>query len=174
MGNVGSQRTSPRCRARDSSRTDLGEALDALHERVFDRLPHPPCERHELPRRQRLAVKEDHQVVEERAADLGHRLVGKRPGESTPWISAPSAPAMRRTSIVRYVLIGPGEYSAGLGYFGASACAASGTVHPPPSARKRSAVAARCWRSASARFSSVSSSCRSASIAVSWLSSPAS
>ena len=59
----------------------LREPLDPLHERVLDRCPHPPRERHELGRRKRLVAEEDHQVVEERAPDLGDGLVGKRPSE---------------------------------------------------------------------------------------------
>ena len=149
-------------------------------------------------RRERLAAEEDDEVLEERAPDLGHRLVGKRPGQvdavDLGAERAREAPDFDRAVAAHRITLAqngardsplggpagswPGEYSPGPGYFDAPACdtagGVSGIVHPPPSARKRSAVAARCWRSASARFSSASSSSRSASIAASWLSSPAS
>ena len=49
---------------------DLGEALDALHERVLDRLAHAARERHELRRRQRLVAEEDDLVLEQGLANL--------------------------------------------------------------------------------------------------------
>jgi hypothetical protein len=42
----------------------LGEAIDAAHERVFDRLAHAPGERHELRRLEGLVAEEDDLVVE--------------------------------------------------------------------------------------------------------------
>jgi hypothetical protein len=43
----------------------LGEAIDAAHERVFDRLAHAPGERHELRRLQGLVAEEDNLIFQE-------------------------------------------------------------------------------------------------------------
>ena len=56
-------------------RDDLGEAVDALHERVLDRLADAAGEREELVGPEDLVAEEHDEVLEPRPADLGDRLV---------------------------------------------------------------------------------------------------
>ncbi len=55
-------------------RRDHRKAVEAAHERVFDRLAEAPGEGQELRRAQNLIAKEHDQMVEQRAADFGDRL----------------------------------------------------------------------------------------------------
>ena len=58
-------------------RDDLGEAVDALHERVLHRLADAAGEREELVGLEDLVAEEHDEVLEPGAADLGDRLVGR-------------------------------------------------------------------------------------------------
>ena len=58
-------------------RDDLGEAVDALHERVLHRFADATGEGEELLGLEELVAEEHDEVLEPGPADLGHRLVGE-------------------------------------------------------------------------------------------------
>ena len=78
-------------------------------ERVLDRAAHGRREGEELRRRQFLVAEEHDEMVEQRLADaVGDRTASDAARRSTPWISAPNAPATRftvRPPIAAMVLI---------------------------------------------------------------------
>ena len=63
---------------------DLGVVGNALDEGILHRLAHAAGEGQELGGGEVLAAKEDHQVVEQRAPDLGHAVLRQRPGQIDP------------------------------------------------------------------------------------------
>ena len=60
---------------------DLGIALDAAHEGVFDRPPDAAGKGQELIGRKRLVAKKQHQMLEPGLANLGALFVRQRAGE---------------------------------------------------------------------------------------------
>ena len=58
-------------------RDDLGEPVDATHERVLDRLAEPAGERPQVRRREGLIAEEHHEMLQPRRPDAVDRVVGQ-------------------------------------------------------------------------------------------------
>jgi hypothetical protein len=56
----------------------FGEAFDAFHERILDRLPHSARERHELRRLERLIAEEDDLMLEKRLSNFPYGKLSRQ------------------------------------------------------------------------------------------------